>query len=415
MIRFVCRPFPLFSDTIFLLPSFTPLFTPLHRSCSSFIPPFKTWSPLLASCCLFHSGLLALIHAVVCTLHSQDSFAATLRTDLHAGCGKQAAINPFLCFSSRLLTQNTFLTQAVVPVQEGFLFLFFNSCLTLLPQPTFHKSSNDREQTQKIISVYEQQTRAMLTLLQTLWASILPLYFINSLSVRTSSYTRWFLLLAFTFMPAAAAGPPGSTAWMWQGLLPRTTKPQPTASPTIWEQNNREKKGIWREADLWPWGCESIGRGVAYWGKKNKKMHILQFNPRVCAWELLFLVCVCSCLRWNDTLSSQPRGCAQRVNVAGGGFKVCDSTLVSAHSCLFARSKKSVRAYSESLLQERSSWRLQLLWTHLSFQDCWKKHTQTHDWRRWKLHTRIQQVYPQKSRIQIEHWRGLEARHFLKN
>lgn len=37
-----------------------------------------------------------------------------------------------------------------------------------------------------------------------------------------------------TFIPAAAAGPLGSTAWMWHGLLPRTTKPQPTASPTIW-------------------------------------------------------------------------------------------------------------------------------------------------------------------------------------
>lgn len=36
-----------------------------------------------------------------------------------------------------------------------------------------------------------------------------------------------------TFIPAAAAGPLGSTAWMWHGLLPRTTKPQPTASPTI--------------------------------------------------------------------------------------------------------------------------------------------------------------------------------------
>lgn len=32
----------------------------------------------------------------------------------------------------------------------------------------------------------------------------------------------------------SAAGPLGSTAWMWHGLLPRTTKPQPTASPTIW-------------------------------------------------------------------------------------------------------------------------------------------------------------------------------------
>lgn len=36
-----------------------------------------------------------------------------------------------------------------------------------------------------------------------------------------------------TFIPAAAAGPLGSTAWMWQGLFPLTTKPQPTASPMI--------------------------------------------------------------------------------------------------------------------------------------------------------------------------------------
>jgi len=36
-----------------------------------------------------------------------------------------------------------------------------------------------------------------------------------------------------TFIPTAAAGPPGSTAWTWQGLLPLTTNPQPTASPTI--------------------------------------------------------------------------------------------------------------------------------------------------------------------------------------
>lgn len=39
-----------------------------------------------------------------------------------------------------------------------------------------------------------------------------------------------------TFIPAAAAGPQGSTAWMWHGLLPLTTKPQPTASPTICRQ-----------------------------------------------------------------------------------------------------------------------------------------------------------------------------------
>lgn len=35
----------------------------------------------------------------------------------------------------------------------------------------------------------------------------------------------------FTFTPAAAAGLPGSTAWIWHGARPRTTKPQPTASP----------------------------------------------------------------------------------------------------------------------------------------------------------------------------------------
>lgn len=40
---------------------------------------------------------------------------------------------------------------------------------------------------------------------------------------------------------------------------------------------------------------------------------------------------------------------------------------------------KFVSAYSEGLLQERASWYLQLLWTHLSFQDCGMKHTQAHD------------------------------------
>lgn len=45
-------------------------------------------------------------------------------------------------------------------------------------------------------------------------------------------------------MPAAAAGPPGSTAWMWQGLLPRTTNPQPTASPIIWGQQQQMRRRI---------------------------------------------------------------------------------------------------------------------------------------------------------------------------
>ena len=52
-----------------------------------------------------------------------------------------------------------------------------------------------------------------------------------------------------TFMPAAAAGPPGSTAWMWQGLLPRTTKPQPTASPTIWGTKETHVETIWHLSD----------------------------------------------------------------------------------------------------------------------------------------------------------------------
>lgn len=43
-----------------------------------------------------------------------------------------------------------------------------------------------------------------------------------------------------TFNPAAAAGPQGSTAWMWHGRLPLTTNPQPTASPTICNQDGRK-------------------------------------------------------------------------------------------------------------------------------------------------------------------------------
>lgn len=39
------------------------------------------------------------------------------------------------------------------------------------------------------------------------------IYVINHLFIHTH-YARSFLLLKFTFMPAAAAGPPGSTAWM---------------------------------------------------------------------------------------------------------------------------------------------------------------------------------------------------------
>lgn len=43
-----------------------------------------------------------------------------------------------------------------------------------------------------------------------------------------------------TFNPAAAAGPQGSTAWMWHGRPPLTTNPQPTASPTICSQDSRK-------------------------------------------------------------------------------------------------------------------------------------------------------------------------------
>lgn len=53
-----------------------------------------------------------------------------------------------------------------------------------------------------------------------------------------------FTPLVLTFMPAAAAGPPGSTAWMWHGLLPRTTKPQPTASPTIYTTKENWLVGV---------------------------------------------------------------------------------------------------------------------------------------------------------------------------
>lgn len=130
MIRFVCRSFPLFSDTIFLFPSFTPLFTPLHRRRSSFIPPFKTWSPLLASCCLFHLGLLALIHAVVCTLHSQDSLLPLCgQTFMPAVVSKP----PLPHFSASPLDSWPKTPSSHRPVQEGFLFLFlfwFNSFAT---------------------------------------------------------------------------------------------------------------------------------------------------------------------------------------------------------------------------------------------------------------------------------------------
>lgn len=67
--------------------------------------------------------------------------AATLPTYLHACCGNQATITLFLYFSSRVLTHNTFLMQAVVPQRISLLFLFlFNSF-----PAAFFSITNDRE------------------------------------------------------------------------------------------------------------------------------------------------------------------------------------------------------------------------------------------------------------------------------
>lgn len=54
---------------------------------------------------------------------------------------------------------------------------------------------------------------------------------------RDSSTPRLAFPRMPTFNPAAAAGPQGSTAWMWHGRPPLTTNPQPTASPTICNQD----------------------------------------------------------------------------------------------------------------------------------------------------------------------------------
>lgn len=73
--------------------------------------------------------------------------------------------------------------------------------------------------------------------------------------------------LGGTFIPAAAAGPLGSTAWMWHGLLPRTTKPQPTASPTIW-----------RGKPQWVIGRWSLAICLSFQEKENQpriKVHVL--------------------------------------------------------------------------------------------------------------------------------------------
>lgn len=77
--------------------------------------------------------------------------------------------------------------------------------------------------------------------------------------------------LGGTFIPAAAAGPLGSTAWMWHGLLPRTTKPQPTASPTIW-----------RGKPQWVIGRWSLAIRLSFQEKENQpriKVCVLTFSP----------------------------------------------------------------------------------------------------------------------------------------
>lgn len=75
------------------------------------------------------------------------------------------------------------------------------------------------------------------------------LYMLVNLHFRTR-----YISPVLTFMPAAAAGPPGSTAWMWQGLLPRTTKPQPTASPTIWGTTRTHVDITWHLAIFYTHG-----------------------------------------------------------------------------------------------------------------------------------------------------------------
>lgn len=216
-----------FSDTIFSS-SFTPLFPPLRKRHSeySILSLLLSHFPLLAPAAFstWSSSPLSMLWSKL--LHSTfpGFLAATLPTYLHAGCGNQSTTTLFASF--RIFPASLLSSQLNTPsshgpwFQEAFLFCFFHLVSFFSKQ----LSSITRAQMME-----NKHSRRTFSLCQK-----------NHLFIHTR-YARSFLLLKFTFMPAAAAGPPGSTAWMWQGLLPRTTKPQPTASPTIWEQNANRK------------------------------------------------------------------------------------------------------------------------------------------------------------------------------
>lgn len=186
----------------------------------SVIPSFHRPSLLkLGSLSVSASGscgpLLSLIHAVVSAARSRHSQNSLLPLCLHTFVPAVVTKPPLAFFSPRLLTHRTFLTQAAVPGRISLLFFFL---LIFYQQPFFSLSQalkRQRINTEDDIYVGKANRSYV--------GPLGPNFKLDEV----------VSVPVFTFMPAAAAGPPGSTAWMWQGLLPRTTKPQPTASPTI--------------------------------------------------------------------------------------------------------------------------------------------------------------------------------------
>lgn len=84
----------------------------------------------------------------------------------------------------------------------------------------------------------------------------------------TCATSLWFLFCTLipltavttwpTFRPAAAAGPPGSTALTNTGPSPLTMKPYPTESPMTYEEDNRKTYDM-RDKDVYCWMSQHWG------------------------------------------------------------------------------------------------------------------------------------------------------------
>lgn len=230
-----------FSDTLLFFNLSLFMLKILHPVFSNLVS-LSVSSP--GSACLFHSVLLALIRVVVQvagSLHSQDSL---LPLCPHAFM-PAVVTSPQTCFSPQLLTQNTFLTQALAPGRISLLMILFlfNSFL----RATF------------LTSMYEEQTPAMLTWLQTLRARFLPLYFTNDLSGPNSGLHEVVSASRLYLHASSGCGAAGVHGLDVTGFAAPHHK-----APAHSIANNLGAEGDVREADLWKRSntVRSVGRGA---------------------------------------------------------------------------------------------------------------------------------------------------------